>query len=225
MHIHRAIRYHWIWGAQTPVAILRRHAAGRQKFFFLVSWFGWVGAAFLDARFLMFLLGLTFFVCSKWAACSKWLLDIPDSVHCALFGSRRRCRAAQGARAKRFAIAHGPAYSTVSFQYHVFREFSTCFGTFHSFHLMQGCNDTRDGSAVCRYACKTVRVILTAPRMELLERYHPKNVTFANGAGWTQFGLREYIRDAMLKPEDWTRVCARLSCTSAFGRWRGKIFV
>lgn len=26
--------------------------------------------------------------------------------------ARRRCRAAQGARAKRFAIAHGPAYST-----------------------------------------------------------------------------------------------------------------
>ena len=68
---------------------------------------------------------------------------------------------------------------------------------------MQGCNDTRDGSAVRRYACcKTVSVILTAPRMELLERYNPKNVTFANGAGWTQFGLREYIRDAMLKPED-----------------------
>lgn len=97
--------------------------AGRSFFFF--SWFGWVGAAFLDARFLMFLLGLAFVVCSKWAAwealakkkrtaCSKWLLDIPDSVHCALFGSRRRFRAAQGARAKRFAIAHGPAYSTVS---------------------------------------------------------------------------------------------------------------
>ena len=49
--------------------------------------------------------------------------------------ARRRCRAAQGARAKRFAIAHGPAYSTdstVSFQYHVFRQFSTCFGTFHN---------------------------------------------------------------------------------------------